>query len=427
MSWIIGLAILLILGVLIILFIVAMPVFKKLQSFIDKVNNVSREILTGLPVIRAFSREQYEEDRFEKENQRLMKANLFVNRVMSMMMPGLMFIMNGISLLIIWVGGHRVNDGIMQVGDMMAFIQYTIQIVTSFLFVSMLSIILPRASVSANRINEILEKKNAITDPAHPNDLMEQKRAWVEFKNVSFGYSNAGEKILNNISFEAAPGKTTAIVGSTGSGKSTLVNLIPRFYDVTEGEILVDGVNVKEVKQKDLRDKIGFVPQKAILFSGTIESNIKYSNETMSDEKMEKAAEISQAKEFIDAKPDTYSSNISQGGNNVSGGQRQRLAIARAIAKDPEILIFDDSFSALDFQTDQKLRAALKEKITEKTVIIVAQRISTVLNADQILVLNEGKIVGKGTHQELLKNNEIYQQIVYSQVPEDEAELLTEH
>ena len=420
MAWIIGLAILLILGIVIVLFIVAMPKFKKLQTLIDKVNGVSREILTGMPVIRAFSREKHEEDRFEVENKKLMKANIFVNNAMSLMMPALTLIMNGISLLIIWVGGHNVDAGVMQVGDMMAFIQYTMQIVMSFLMISMISIMLPRASVSANRINEILETENSIKDPKNPKKLDENKKGLVELKNVSFRYPDAEENILTNIDFTAKPGETTAIIGSTGSGKSTVVNLIPRFYDVTDGELLVDGVNVKDIKQKDLRDIIGFVPQKGVLFSGTIESNIKYSDENMSDKQMESAAKIAQATEFIEGKEEKYKSEIAQGGNNVSGGQKQRLSIARAIAKDPEIFVFDDSFSALDFKTDSNLRAALKEQTQGKTVIIIAQRISTILDANQIIVLDEGKIVGKGTHKELMENCEIYKQIALSQLSEEE-------
>ena len=422
MAWIIGFAVMIILGIVIVLFIVAMPKFKKLQSLIDKVNGVSREILTGIPVIRAFSREKHEEDRFEEENKRLMKANLFVNKAMSIMMPALTLIMNGISLLIIWVGGHNVDSGVMQVGDMMAFIQYTMQIVMSFLMISMISIMLPRASVSANRINEVLEKEDSIKDPENPKKLDSSKKGLVEFKNVSFKYPDAEEEILEDIDFTAEPGKTTAIIGSTGSGKSTVVNLIPRFYDVTKGELLIDGVNVKDVTQKDLRAIIGFVPQKGVLFSGTIESNIKYSDENMTDEQMKNAAEIAQATEFIESKDEQYESEIAQGGNNVSGGQKQRLSIARAIAKDPEIFVFDDSFSALDFKTDSKLRSALKEKTEGKTVIIIAQRISTILDADQIIVLDEGKIVGKGTHKELMKNNEIYQQIALSQLSKEELE-----
>lgn len=422
MAWVIGIAIFAILLIVMTLFIVAMPKFKKLQSLVDKLNLVSREILTGLPVIRAFHKEKDEEGRFETANQDLMKTNIFVNKAMSLMMPTLMLVMNGISLLIIWVGGHGVDEGIMQVGDMMAFIQYTMQIVMSFLMISMISIMLPRASVSANRINEVLETEPDIKDPLEPKKLDSNKKGIVEFKNVSFKYPDADKEILKNINFTAKPGETTAIIGSTGSGKSTVINLIPRFYDVTEGELLVDGVNVQDITQKDLRDVIGFVPQKGILFSGTIESNIKYSDENMSDEKMKMAAEIAQATEFIEAKEEKFNAEIAQGGNNVSGGQKQRLAIARAIAKDPEIFVFDDSFSALDYKTDSKLREALKEKTENKTVIIVAQRINTILNADQIIVLEEGEIVGKGTHKELMQNCETYKQIALSQLSKEELE-----
>ncbi len=420
MAWIIGVAILAILFIVGTLFAVAMPKFKKLQDLIDKLNQVSREILTGLPVIRAFNKEKKEEARFEVSNNNSMKANIFVNRAMSMMMPMLMFVMSSISVLIVWVGAHNVDAGTMQVGDMMAFIQYTMQIVMAFLMISMISIMLPRASVSARRINEVIETVPSIKDKEETKKFNENKKGLVEFKNVSFRYPDADTEILEDINFTAEPGKTTALIGSTGSGKSTVVNLIPRFYDVTGGELLVDGVNVKEVSQKDLRDIIGFVPQKGILFSGTIESNIKYSNENMSDEQMVKAAEIAQATEFIEGKENKYKDPIAQGGSNVSGGQKQRLSIARAIAKDPEIFIFDDSFSALDFKTDSKLREALAEKTENKTVIIVAQRISTILNADKIIVLEEGKIVGQGTHEELMENNETYKQIALSQLSEDE-------
>ena len=420
MAWIIGVAILTILFVVGTLFIVAMPKFKKLQDLIDKLNQVSREILTGLPVIRAFNKEKKEEKRFDNSNKDLMKANIFVNRAMSMMMPLLMFIMSSITVLIVWVGAHNVDAGTLQVGDMMAFIQYTMQIVMAFLMISMISIMLPRAAVSARRINEVVDTEPSIKDKEETKKFEPNKKGLVEFKNVSFRYPDADTEILEDINFNAEPGKTTALIGSTGSGKSTVVNLIPRFYDVTEGELLVDGVNVKDVAQKDLRDIIGFVPQKGVLFSGTIESNIKYADDSMSDEQMEKAAEIAQAKEFIDGKPEKYQDPIAQGGSNVSGGQKQRLSIARAIAKDPEIFIFDDSFSALDFKTDSKLREALAEKTENKTVIIVAQRISTILNADKIIVLEEGKIVGQGTHEELMQNNETYRQIALSQLSEEE-------
>ena len=420
MAWIIGVAIVAILFIVGTLFIVAMPKFKKLQDLIDKLNQVSREILTGLPVIRAFNKEKKEESRFDESNKNLMKANIFVNRAMSMMMPLLMFIMSSITVLIVWVGAHNVDAGTLQVGDMMAFIQYTMQIVMAFLMISMISIMLPRAAVSARRINEVLDTDPSIKDKEETKKFNPDKKGLVEFKNVSFRYPDADTEILEDINFTAEPGKTTALIGSTGSGKSTVVNLIPRFYDVTEGELLVDGVNVKDVAQKDLRDIIGFVPQKGVLFSGTIESNIKYADDSMSDEQMEKAAEIAQAKEFIDGKPEKYQDPIAQGGSNVSGGQKQRLSIARAIAKDPEIFIFDDSFSALDFKTDSKLREALAEKTENKTVIIVAQRISTILNADKIIVLEEGKIVGQGTHEELMQNNETYRQIALSQLSEEE-------
>ena len=422
MAWIIGLAILCILGIILTLFIIAMPKFKKLQELVDRLNLVAREILTGLPVIRAFNTEKKEEKRFEDANKILMKTNIFVNKAMSLMMPALMFVMNSVALLIIWVGGHNVANGNIQVGDMMAFIQYTMQIVISFLVISMISIMLPRAQVSANRINEILEKEPRIKDNENTKKFDNSKKGLVEFKNVSFRYPDADAEILTDINFTAEPGKTTAIIGSTGSGKSTIVNLIPRFYDVTGGELLIDGVNIKDVPQHELRKRIGFVPQKGLLFSGTIESNIKYGNPKMSDKQMKEAAEIAQATEFIEAKPEKYKSEIAQGGTNVSGGQKQRLSIARAIAIDPEIFVFDDSFSALDLKTDSKLRAALAEKTKNKTVIIVAQRVSTILNADQIVVLEEGKIVGIGKHQELMRNCDTYSQIALSQLSKEEIE-----
>ena len=433
MAWIIGLAVIAVLFIVATLFAIAMPKFKKLQDLVDKLNEVSREILTGKSVIRAFNTEKKEEkrfdnanidltktNRFEIANKNLMKTNIFVNRAMSIMMPMLMLVMNGVSILIIWVGGHNIDQGIMQVGDMLAFIQYTMQIVMSFLMISMISIMLPRASVSANRINKVLETEPSIKDKEITKKLDKNKKGLVEFKNVSFRYPDADTEILEDINFTAEPGKTTAIIGSTGSGKSTIVNLIPRFYDVTGGELLVDGVNVKELSQKELRDVIGFVPQKGILFSGTIESNIKYSNSKMTDKKMIEAAEIAQAIEFIEGKEEKYKSEIAQGGNNVSGGQKQRLSIARAIAKDPEIFVFDDSFSALDFKTDATLREALAKRTKNKTSIIVAQRISTILNADKIIVLNDGKMVGQGTHEELMSNNETYKQIALSQLSEEE-------
>ena len=422
MAWIIGVAILAVLFIVVTLFIVAMPKFRKLQELTDKLNLVSREILSGLQVIRAFNTEKKEEKRFDNANKDLMKTNVFVNRAMTIMMPALMLVMNSIAVLIVWVGGQNVDQGIMQVGDMMAFIQYTMQIVMAFLMISMISIMLPRASVSANRINEVLETEPAIKDREETKKFDPNKKGLVEFKNVSFRYPDADTEILEDINFTAEPGKTTAIIGSTGSGKSTVVNLIPRFYDVTGGELLIDGVNIKDVSQKDLRDIIGFVPQKGLLFSGTIESNIKYADENMSDERMEKAAKIAQATEFIETKEKKYQDPIAQGGGNVSGGQRQRLSIARALAKDPEIFVFDDSFSALDLKTDAALREALSEITQDKTVIIVAQRISTILNADQIIVLEEGKVVGIGTHDELIKNNETYRQIALSQLSEEELD-----
>ena len=374
-------------------------------------------------MIRAFNTEKREEKRFDKANKDLTQTNLFVNRIMSFMMPSLMVIMNCITLLIVWVGAHGVDNGTIQVGNMMAFIQYTMQIVISFLFISMLSIILPRASVSAGRINEILETEEVIKESKNTKQLDSNKKGLVEFKEVSFKYPDADTEILEDINFTAKPGQTTAIIGSTGSGKSTIVNLIPRFYDVTSGNLLLDGVDIKEIAKKDLNKMIGFVPQKGILFSGTIESNIKYGNPKMSDEQMIKAAKIAQAEEFISQKPLKYKDEIAQGGSNVSGGQKQRLAIARAIAIDPEIFVFDDSFSALDFKTDKKLRKELSKITKDKTVIIVAQRINTILNADQIIVLEDGKIVGKGRHEELLKNNETYKQIALSQLSEKELNI----
>ena len=420
MAWIIGVAILAILFVVGTLFIIAMPKFKKLQELTDKLNLVSREILSGLPVIRAFNTEKKEEKRFDSANKELMKANIFVNRAMSMMMPMLMLIMNAITVLIVWVGGHSVDQGLTQVGDMMAFIQYTMQIVMAFLMISMVSIMLPRASVSAKRINEVLDTVPSIKDKEQTKKFDPNKKGLVEFKDVSFRYPDADTEILSDINFTAKPGETTAIIGSTGSGKSTVVNLLPRFYDVTGGELLIDGVNVKDVSQKDLRNIIGFVPQKGVLFSGTIESNIKYFDDNMSDERVVEAAEIAQATEFIEAKENKYKDEIAQGGNNVSGGQKQRLSIARAIAKDPEIYVFDDSFSALDLKTDAALREELAKRTKNKTVIIVAQRISTILDANQIIVLEEGKVVGKGTHEELMKDNETYRQIALSQLSEEE-------
>jgi ATP-binding cassette subfamily B protein len=420
MGWIIGIAVACISVIVLTLFFVVIPKFKLLQKLVDKLNLVSREILSGIPVIRAFSTQKYEEKRFDKSNVELMKTNLFVNRVMSLMMPLMMFVMNSVAILIVWVGAHAINDGNMQVGDMMAFIQYMMQIMISFLMISMISIILPRASVSMNRIDEVLVSENVINDPETIIPFVKNKKGYVEFKNVSFKYPDADENILTDISFVARPGETTAFIGSTGSGKSTIVNLIPRFYDITEGSILVDGVDIRNVSQHDLRLKIGFVPQKGILFTGTISSNIKFGNKKISDEKMRKAAEMAQASEFILAKKEKFNYAIAQGGTNVSGGQKQRLSIARAIAKDPDIFIFDDSFSALDFKTDATLRATLNKELKNKTILIVTQRISTILNANQIIVLDKGKIVGKGTHKELLKDCEVYREIAASQLTKEE-------
>ena len=422
MTWIIGLGVASVLVLVMIMFTVVMPRFKILQNLVDRLNLVSREILIGLPVIRAFSTEKYEEARFEKANKDLTKVNIFVNRVMSCMMPAMMFVMNALTVIIVWNGAHSIDAGTMQVGDMMAFIQYTMQIVMSFLMISMVSVMLPRALVSLDRIDKVISTELSIKDPEKPVHFNESKKGFVEFKDVSFKYPDAEEEVLSDISFVAKPGETTAFIGSTGSGKSTLINLIPRFFDVTKGEILVDGVNIKDVNQHDLREKIGYVPQKGILFSGTIDSNLRYGKKDAKEEDIVKAARIAQATEFIDSKPEKYETEISQGGTNVSGGQKQRLSIARAIAKDPEIYIFDDSFSALDFKTDAKLRKTLKEEISESTILIVAQRISTILNAEQIIVLDEGKVVGKGTHKELLKNCEVYKQIALSQLSKEELD-----
>lgn len=421
MSWIIGLAVVLIAMVVMVLFVVAMPKFKILQNLVDRLNLVTREILTGLPVIRAFSTEKHEEERFDQANKDLTKTNLFVNRAMTFMMPTMMLIMNAISILIVWVGANGINDGQMQVGDMMAFIQYTMQIIMAFLMICMISIMLPRAAVSATRVDEVLTSTTLINDPKQPKHLKEGK-GMVEFNHVSFRYPGAEEDVLHDISFTAKPGETTAIIGSTGSGKSTMVNLIPRFYDVTEGKITIDGEDIRNVTQHELRDQLGYVPQKGVLFSGTIASNILYGNPDGSEETMMEAAKVAQAAEFIEEKPKCYDSRISQGGGNVSGGQKQRLSIARAIAKDPKIFIFDDSFSALDYKTDITLRKALKEHTVNSTVIIVAQRISTILHAEQIIVLDEGKVAGIGTHKELLKNCDVYYQIAASQLSEKELE-----
>lgn len=420
MTWILAVAVILILLVVIVLFKVAMPRFQKLQTLIDRVNLVSREILTGIPVIRAFSREKKEEERFEDANQDLTKTNLFVNRCMTFMMPLMMLIMNAITVLIVYTGAHTIDSGTMQVGDMMAFIQYAMQIIMSFLMITAMSIMLPRANVAALRINNVLKTKVSVIDPENPVQPDANVKGTVEFDHVSFAYPEAGENVISDISFKAEKGETIAVIGSTGSGKSTLINLIPRFYDVTEGRVLVDGVDVREMTQKEVRSRLGYVPQKGVLFSGTIDSNIRYGKTDISETEVKEAAEVAQATEFIDAKPEQYASPIAQGGTNVSGGQKQRLSIARAIAKKPEIFIFDDSFSALDFKTDSTLRKALKEHTKDATTIIVAQRISTILNADKIIVLDDGHMAGIGTHGELMKNCEVYRQIAMSQLSEEE-------
>ena len=421
MTWIIALGVGILALVLAIITFLVMPKFKIMQKLIDKVNLVTRELLTGISVIRVFGREKHEEKRFDKENVILRDNQLFVNRTMSALMPMIMLIMNGISLLIIWIGGKNIDAGSIQVGDMMAFITYTMQIVMSFLFFTFLMMQLPRAEVAAGRINEVLEAPVTVVDG---NDLQDDKikdvKGTLKFENVSFTFDGADSPVLSNISFEAEAGKTTAIIGSTGSGKSTLLHLIPRYFDATEGQITIDGTNIKDISLGKLRDMLGFVPQKGVLFSGTIASNIKFGDENISDEDMYKAAEIAQALEFIEGKEDKFDSEISQGGSNVSGGQKQRLSIARALAKNPKILLFDDSFSALDYKTDVKLRKTLREKMQDTTTIIVAQRIATILNADKIIVMNEGEVVGIGKHQELLKTCPTYLEIAESQLSEEE-------
>ena len=422
MGWIIVLAILVILGYVMVLMSVTMPKFKLMQKLVDNINLVSREILTGLSVIRAFGREKKEEERFDGANKELTKTMLFTNRVMTFMMPGMMMIMNVLTVGIVWVGAHKIDAGTMQVGAMTAFITYAMMIVMSFLMLTMMSIMLPRAAVAAERIDEVIHTESFIQDPKAPEELTVHDGV-VRFEHVNFRYPGAEEDVLHDIDFVAEPGKTTAIIGSTGCGKSTLVNLIPRLYDVTGGQITLDGKDIRNITMADLREEIGFVPQKGVLFSGTIASNLRFGKDDASDEQIKKAAEIAQATEFIEAKDDKYDSSIAQGGSNVSGGQKQRLAIARAIAKDPKIFIFDDSFSALDLKTDAALRKALAENVKDSTVIIVAQRISTILHAEQILVLDDGRIVGKGTHEELLKNCSVYQEIAKSQLSASELGL----
>lgn len=428
MGWIIGVGVGVIVLLVGVLMGIAMPKFKKMQTLVDKLNLVSREILTGLPVIRAFSRERYEEKRFAKANQELKSTQLFTNRVMTFMMPVMMLVMNGLTVLIVWVGGHNIDVGNLQVGDMMAFITYTMQIVMSFLMLTMISVILPRAGVSAERIDEVLQVEPTIKDKEQLQDQrLDTVKGEVAFEKVSFRYPGADEDVLEDISFTAKPGQTTAIIGSTGCGKSTLVHLIPRFYDVTAGRITIDGVDIRDISMNKLRSILGFVPQKGVLFSGNIESNIKFAGkdsrgELIDDQMMETAARIAQAEDFISEKAEAYHSGVSQGGTNVSGGQKQRLSIARAIAKKPDVFLFDDSFSALDYKTDAKLRRTLKEEIREAAVIIVAQRVSTILHADQIIVLDDGKIAGIGTHQELMEQCEAYQEIAKSQLSEAELE-----
>ena len=420
MAWVIALAVVLILGLICTISAIAMPRFKIMQQLVDKLNLVSRENLSGMMVIRAFATQDFEEKRSDKANKDLADNNLFVFRAMATMMPVMMLVMNGVSLLIVWVGGHQIADSAMQVGDMMAFIQYTMQIIMAFLMLSMMSVMLPRALVSASRVAEVLQTEETVCDPQQPEPFKKEKSGFVEFENVCFHYPGAQEDVLKNISFTARPGQTTAFIGSTGSGKSTLVNLIPRFFDVTDGRILVNGTDIRKVKKQALRQDIGYVPQKGVLFSGTIESNIAYGLEKEDRKRVEQAAQVAQSADFISEKPNGYESEIAQGGTNVSGGQRQRLSIARAVAKDPKIYIFDDSFSALDYKTDAALRKALRNETKDSTILIVAQRISTVLHADQIIVLDDGEIAGIGTHQSLMDSCEVYRQIAESQLSKEE-------
>jgi len=420
MSWIIAVAVIVLLGLILLVLAIALPKFKSIQKLIDKLNLVTRENLSGMMVIRAFNNQRFEEKRFDNANRELTDTSLFINRVMASMFPAMSLIMNGVILFIVWIGAHQIENSSMQVGDMMAFMQYAMQIIMSFLMISAMFIILPRASVSAQRVAEVLSTEPAINDPKEPRSFDRKEKGTVEFKNVYFRYLGAEEDALKNISFKALPGQTTAIIGSTGAGKTTLVNLILRFYDVTSGQILIDCMDIREVTQHELRDRIGYVPQKGVLFSGTIESNLKYANENATREHIKKCAEIAQAMEFINEKTEGFDSHIAQGGTNVSGGQKQRLSIARALVKKPDIYIFDDSFSALDFKTDAALRKALKEHTGSSTVIIVAQRISTIINADQIIVLDDGKIVGIGTHKELMENCATYQEIALSQLSKEE-------
>lgn len=422
MEWIIAVAVIAVLALVAVLMVIAMPKFKKMQKLVDRLNLVSREILTGIPVIRAFSREKHEEERFDGASTDLMKTQLFTSRTMAFMMPAMMLIMNAITVLIVWVGANGINMGTLQVGDMMAFITYTMQIVMAFLMITMVSVMLPRAAVAAERIKEVLNSETKIENPEQPRQIAGGVRGRIEFDHVSFRYPGADEDVLMDLNFTAEPGQTTAIIGSTGSGKSTLVQLIPRLFDVTEGKITLDGVDIRDMELHELRRNIGYIPQKGVLFSGTIESNLRFGAQDAPKEQIREAAEIAQARDFIEEKPDKYESEIAQGGSNVSGGQKQRLSIARAIAKNPKIYVFDDSFSALDYKTDLKLRQALADKVSDATVVIVAQRINTILHADKILVLDDGRIAGMGTHEELLRSNEVYQQIARSQLSQKELE-----
>ena len=425
LSWIIALAVSVLLVVIAVLFVIAVPRFKKLQTLVDKLNLVTRENLVGLKVIRAFHNEKIEQKKFQQANAELNKMNLFVNRLMMLLDPIMTLVMNFSSVAIVWFGAHLISSGNLQIGNMMAFLEYAMQVIISFLLLSMVFIMVPRAAVSVKRVGEVLDTLPSIVDPSSPQQLPNDATGKIEFKDVTFTYPDADLPVLSNINFTAEPGQTTAFIGSTGSGKSTLINLIPRFYDVSAGQILLDGVDIRQLKLEDLYDQIGYVPQKGVLFSGTIASNIKYGNAKASQKLVEKSANIAQAAEFINELKNGYKNDIAQGGSNVSGGQRQRLSIARAIAVEPNVYIFDDSFSALDFKTDAKLRLALAKETKHKTVLIVGQRINTIMNADKIIVLNEGKIVGQGTHQELMKNCEVYQEIAASQLSEDDLQKMS--
>ena len=425
LSWIIALAVSVLLVVIAVLFVIAVPRFKKLQTLVDKLNLVTRENLVGLKVIRAFHNEKIEQKKFQQANTELNKMNLFVNRLMMLLDPIMTLVMNFSSVAIVWFGAHLISSGNLQIGNMMAFLEYAMQVIISFLLLSMVFVMVPRAAVSVKRVGEVLDTLPSIVDPQLPQQLPHDATGKIEFKDVTFTYPDADLPVLSSINFTAEPGQTTAFIGSTGSGKSTLINLIPRFYDVSAGQILLDGVDIRQLKLEDLYDQIGYVPQKGVLFSGTIASNIKYGNAKASQKLVEKSAKIAQATEFIGELKNGYKNDIAQGGSNVSGGQRQRLSIARAIAVEPNVYIFDDSFSALDFKTDAKLRSALAKETKHKTVLIVGQRINTIMNADKIIVLDEGKIVGQGTHQELMKNCQVYQEIAASQLSEDDLQKMS--